>query len=46
MLGVALEIDIMNIGSLHIVTATVGAFVALMVARFLTAGRTGRGGSR
>lgn len=35
-LGVVLRIDILNIGTLRLVTATIGALVALIVAHFLT----------
>lgn len=41
-LGGILGIDILPIGSLHIVTAGFGAVVALVVARFLTASRGGK----
>ena len=36
LLGVTFMIDILNIGTLRIVAATIGAFVALLVAHFLT----------
>jgi uncharacterized membrane protein YeaQ/YmgE (transglycosylase-associated protein family) len=45
-LGVALKINIMNIGSLRIVAASLGAIVALVIARFLTTYRSRRGLSR
>lgn len=35
--GVLLEINIVNIGALRIVTATLGAFTALLAAKLLTA---------
>ncbi len=45
-LGVVFEINIMNIGPLRIVAASIGAIVALIVARFLTANRANRYSSR
>jgi hypothetical protein len=45
-LGILFHIDILNIGSLHIVSATIGAFIALIVARFLTTSRARRRPSR
>jgi uncharacterized membrane protein YeaQ/YmgE (transglycosylase-associated protein family) len=39
LLGVALGINILNIGTLRIFTASVGAFIALFVAHFLTSNR-------
>lgn len=41
-LGIAFEINILNIGPLRILSASVGALVALNVARFLTAYRSRR----
>ncbi|MAS33580.1 MAG: hypothetical protein CL610_06210 [Anaerolineaceae bacterium] len=38
-LGVMLTIDIMNIGTLRVASATLGAFTALVVAHVLTSGR-------
>lgn len=40
LLGTILNINILNIGTLRIVSATVGALIALLVAHFLTAKRT------
>lgn len=37
-LGVIFRVDILNVGTLRIVTATLGALVALLAAHFLTAG--------
>ena len=37
MLGVALQIDILNIGALRVFSATIGALIALIVAAALTA---------
>ncbi|MBI5669723.1 MAG: hypothetical protein HZC41_17125 [Chloroflexi bacterium] len=39
LVGVTLSINILNIGSLRIVTASAGAMVALLVAHFLTSNR-------
>jgi hypothetical protein len=39
LLGVILAIDILNIGTLRVVTASFGALVALVVAHFLTSKR-------
>jgi uncharacterized membrane protein YeaQ/YmgE (transglycosylase-associated protein family) len=39
--GATFMIDVFNIGTLRIVTATVGAFVALIVAHFLTSKHKG-----
>ena len=37
MLGVTLQIDILNIGALRVFSATIGALIALIVAAALTA---------
>lgn len=42
LIGIIFEIDLMNIGSLRIVSACAGAIVALLVARFLTSKRATR----
>jgi uncharacterized membrane protein YeaQ/YmgE (transglycosylase-associated protein family) len=39
-LGAVFNINIMNIGTLHIFTAAIGALIALFVAHFLTSNRT------
>jgi uncharacterized membrane protein YeaQ/YmgE (transglycosylase-associated protein family) len=39
-LGTILGINILNIGTLRIVSAVIGALIALLVAHFLTAKRT------
>lgn len=35
-IGIILEINLFNVGSLHIVSSSLGAFTALIVAYFLT----------
>lgn len=45
-LGVAFEINILNIGSLRIFAASVGALIALSVAHFLTTPRVRKRSSR
>jgi len=42
LLGVAFEIDILNIGTLRIVSASLGAIIALVVAHVLTSNRASR----
>lgn len=44
--GVLFEIDLYNIGSLRVITATVGAVIALFAAHMLTSGRSRRRISR
>lgn len=39
-LGAVFSINILNIGTLHIFTAAIGALIALFVAHFLTSNRT------
>ncbi len=39
-LGAVFGINILNIGTLHIFTAAIGALIALFVAHFLTSNRT------
>ena len=42
LLGTILDINILNIGTLRIVSAMIGALIALLVAHFLTAKRTSK----
>jgi hypothetical protein len=42
LLGVAFEINILNIGTLRIVSASLGALVALVAAHILTSNRTSK----
>jgi hypothetical protein len=46
LLGVVFEINILNIGTLRIVSASLGALVALVAAHILTSNRTSRRSSR
>jgi hypothetical protein len=46
LLGVALAIDSMSIGPLHVISAMLGALVALIVAQILTANQSGKRPSR
>jgi hypothetical protein len=45
-LGTILEINILNIGTLRVVTATFGALVSLIVSHFLTSKRTSNRAAR
>lgn len=46
LLGVVFEINILNIGTLRIVSASLGALVALVAAHILTSNRTSKRSSR
>jgi hypothetical protein len=46
LLGVLFEINILNIGTLRIVSASLGALVALVAAHILTSNRTSKRSSR
>ena len=46
LLGVVLDINILNIGILRVVSASFGALVALAAAHILTANRSGKRSSR
>jgi hypothetical protein len=42
LIGAVTGITILNIGTLHIVTASIGALIALIAAHILTTNRTGK----
>ncbi len=46
LLGVVFEINILNIGTLRIVSASLGALVAVVAAHILTSNRTSKRSSR
>lgn len=46
LLGVVFEINVLNIGTLRIVSASLGAVVALVVAHILTSNRASKRSSR
>jgi uncharacterized membrane protein YeaQ/YmgE (transglycosylase-associated protein family) len=45
-LGILFEIDVFKVGSLHMLSAVVGAVIALLVARIMTSNRTRRRSAR